>query len=164
VLNDRSGSGQTVSPAAALWRGGALPGGLLGALVTAGLLLAGGRAAGSALLGALITLAALSVGPVLMMIAQHWSPPAVMVAALAGYSLAVLLLGLSFVLLEPVAWVSGEHVAFAMVAVVTGWLIGEIRAAGRLRILIYGSESSTGREPGVAGQSGSPASPSEPLH
>jgi len=163
VLNEHLGGGQTRSPAATLWRGGALPGGVLGVLVAAASLLGGGRAAASALLGAVITLIALSVGPVLMLIAQHWSPPAVMVSALAGYSLAVLLLGLAFVVLEPVVWVSGEHVAFAMVAAVTGWLIGEIRAAGRLRILIYGSATSAGQETDVAAQSGFPASPSEPL-
>ena len=163
-MRGRSGAGPARGPAAAMWRGGAIPAALVGLLVVALSALAGGRAAGSALIGVVITVIAMGAGPILMSISRHWSPPAVMASALAGYMMTVLVLAVAFVLLAPVTWLSGEHVGIAMVAVVVAWLAGQMRASSRLRILAYGSGTQGDEQPGGAGRNGSPASPSEPSH
>jgi hypothetical protein len=106
----------------------------------------------------------MSAGPGLMLISQHWSPPAVMASALGGYAVTVFVLALAFVLLAPIRWLSGEHVGVAMVAVVIAWMAGQIRASARLRILAYGSGTQGDGKPGDGGRNGSPASPSEPSH
>jgi ATP synthase protein I len=147
-----------------MWRGGVVPAVVVGALVAAGSAAAGGRAAGSAAIGAVITVAAMSTGPGLMSISQHWSPPAVMASALGGYAITVLVLAVAFVLLAPISWLSGEHVGAAMVAVVIAWMAGQTRAASKLRILAYGSGTQGDERAGTSGQTGSPASPSEPSH
>ncbi|HEX2809285.1 MAG TPA: hypothetical protein VHN80_24230 [Kineosporiaceae bacterium] len=163
-MNRISRAGPTARPAAVMWRGGVLPAAVVGALVTAGSAVAGGRAAGSALIGTVITLAAMSAGPWLMSISQHWSPPAVMASAIGGYAITVLLLAVAFVLLAPISWLSGSHVGIAMAAVVVAWMAGQTRAAARLRILAYGSGTQGDEGGDRGGQTGSPASPSEPSH
>jgi hypothetical protein len=147
-----------------MWRGGVLPAGAVGGVVVAGSAIAGGRAAGSALIGVVITLVAMSAGPVLMSISQHWSPPAVMASAVGGYAMTVLILAVAFVLLAPITWLSGTHVGGAMVAVVIAWMAGQTRAAARLRILAYSSGTQGDDESVESGQTGFPASPSEPSH
>ena len=57
------------------------------------------------------------------------------------YAAVVVLLGIAFVALGPLTWLSPAHVAAALVAVTVAGLAGQTRAVTRLRVLAV-------REPG----------------
>lgn len=69
-----------------------------------------------------------------------------MALALAGYSGAVLLLGLAFALLAPASWLSSGALAAALVVVTIVWVAGQAWAVTRLRVLAFGDAG--GPEPG----------------
>jgi hypothetical protein len=124
---------------AALLRGGTLCAigvGVLGVVVSAWWGVHG--AAGFAT-GAVLATAALAVGPLLLHATRAASPPAVTMLAGGGYAGVVVLLGVVFLALEPVTWLSASHVAAALVAVTIAGLAGQIRAVTRLRVLVFGS-------------------------
>jgi hypothetical protein len=115
-------------------RGGALPAavvGVLTVLVSAGW---GARAAWGAALGSMLACAALAVGPLLVRRVATWSPPAVTGAAMGAYAATTVLLGVAFLLLSPLSWLSAEHLAGGLVAVCLAWLAGQVRAVSRLRV------------------------------
>lgn len=135
---------------------GAIGVGGVGVLVST---LWGVHAAAGFAAGALLATAALAVGPLLLHATRTASPPAVTVLAGGGYAGVVVLLGLVFLALEPVTWLSASHVAAALVAVTIAGLAGQIRAVTRLRVLVFGSaqdnrdEVRDGRGDGDAAQS-----------
>jgi ATP synthase protein I len=159
-----SAGAATARPARALMVGGALPGAVAAVVVS---LICGafsGRAAGSALIGSLLSLAAFAVGPALLSMSRTLSPPAVMAVAMAGYLITVMVLAIAYAALGAVGWISGQHVALGILVTAAAWLGGQMRAAARLRILAYGSGTEGDGTPGHAVESGSPASPENPLH
>ena len=156
-------SGPTARPAIFLWRSAAVPAAVVGVLVAAGSAVWGTSALLSALFGAVLVLAAMSLGPILMIRVETWSPPAVMAAGVAGYGAAVLLLGLAFALTEPLTWLSGTHVGVAAVLVSLGWTAGHCRGLGRVRMLAYGNGTEGDDHPGAPVENGSPASPFDRL-
>jgi hypothetical protein len=158
-----NGSGPTARPAIFLWRAAAVPAAVVGAVVAAGSAFWGTSALLSALFGAVLVLAAMSLGPVLMIWVEKWSPPAVMAAGVMGYGGAVLVLGLAFALTEPLTWLSGTHVGVAAVLVCLGWTAGHWRGLGRVRMFAYGNGTEGDDAPGAPVESGSPASPFERL-
>jgi hypothetical protein len=89
--------------------------------------------------GALLATGALAVGPLLLHASRSASPPAVTLIAGGGYAGVVVLLGLVFVALGPLTWLSASHLAAALVAVTVAGLAGQVRAVTRLRILMFGS-------------------------
>jgi hypothetical protein len=103
-------------------------------------------------LGALLATAALAVGPLLLHASRTASPPAVTVTAGLGYAGVVVLLGLVFVALGPLTWLSASHLAAALVAVTVAGLAGQVWAVARLRVLMFGSpgddRAESPREPG----------------
>jgi hypothetical protein len=76
-----------------------------------------------------------------------------------GYAAVVVLLGVVFVALGPVTWLSAPHIAAALVAVTVAGLAGQVRAVTRLRLLMFGTprdgrdESRRGLGDGDAAQS-----------
>jgi hypothetical protein len=133
-----AGAGPTPAPALALLRGGLLPtlgtGGLLVVIVA---LSTDGRAAVGAALGAGLACLAMSAGPLLMHATRRWSPPAVMAVALLAYGLVVIVLGLIYLTLEQVAWLSAGHLGVALAVCCAAWTVGQLWAARRLRVLAF---------------------------
>jgi hypothetical protein len=161
-MNSGLASGPTTSPARALLAGGAVPGAALGLLVVAAGWISSPAAAASALLGAGLASAAMAVGPITMMIAQNWRPPAVLVAALTGYAIATLGAGLGFAILAPQDWVRGGYAGWALLATLIGWITGQVLAVRRLRFLAFGNEMEGDTPPDQGApeaRTGSPESP-----
>jgi hypothetical protein len=134
----------TADPALTLLRGGMVP-----ALVTEGVLVivagfAGGRAMAGAALGAAVVCGVMSAGPLVMRGTRRWSPPAVMAASLITYGAVVFLLGVAYIALERVTWVSASHFGIALIVGCLAWTVGAWRAAWRVRLLAFGDV-----EPGV---------------
>lgn len=149
---------------AATIRGGAYPALAAGALVVVAGAFWGWRAMVGAAIGALLTVGAFVVGPLVVRTSSRWSPPAVMVAAVLAYGVSVLVLGLAFLVLARVDWLSQAAVGVAIFACSTAWLIGHIRAASRLRILAFGDLGDPPAGDDVAGHDGSPESPGPTSH
>jgi hypothetical protein len=83
------------------------------------------------------------------------SPPAVMAAALGGYAVLVLALGLVWVVLDGATWLSFGYLGVALVACCSAWLAGEVLAVSRLRLLAFGDGGPSGSAGGDgAGQPG----------
>jgi len=120
-----------------------------------------GAAVAAALGGGLAT-AALAVGPLLLHATRDASPPAVTAAAAGGYAAVVVILGLAFALLAPVAWLSAEHLAAALVAVTVGGLAGQVRAVTRLRVPVF-DEASSEQARGSSGPPDDDAAQSPPF-
>lgn len=132
------GASPTAAPALALLRGGLLPAlGTGGLLVVIAALAAGGRAAVGAALGAGLVCLAMSAGPLLMHATRRCSSPAVMAVALLTYGLVVIVLGLVYLTLEQVAWMSAGHLGVALIVCCAAWTAGELWAARRLRVLAF---------------------------
>jgi hypothetical protein len=138
---------------AALLRGGtvaALAAGVVGTGVSAAW---GAHAAAAFAVGALLAVAALAAGPLLLRASRDASPLAVTVAAVIGYAAVVVVLGVAFLALAPITWLSTDHLAAGLVTVTVAGLAGQIRAVTRLRVLAFGAA----QEPQVAADRG-PAS------
>jgi hypothetical protein len=157
-MTGRGGTGARRSPAGAsvaeagtaLLRGGALPAAAVGVLGTAVSVLWGLHAAVAFAVGAVLAGAALAVGPLLLRASRNASPPAVTAFAVIGYAGVVMVLGVAFLALAPVRWLSSEHLAAALVVVTVAGLAGQTRAVTRLRVLTFG----TAPESQVTGRSG----------
>jgi len=152
--NDPRGLSQgqpTPDAAGALLRGGLRPAVVAGALVTAVAAFSGGRSAAGAATGTALAIAALATGPLLLRRGRSWAPPALMALALAGYSGAVLLLGLAFALLAPASWLSSGALAAALVVVTIAWIAGQAWAVARLRVLAFGDAGEPGPGPSAPG-------------
>jgi len=149
---------------AATIRGGAYPALAVGVLVAGVGAAWGWRSVVGGALGAVLTVGAFVVGPLVVRTSSRWSPPAVMMAAVLAYGVSVLVLGLAFLALARVGWLSQTAVGVAIFACSTAWLIGHIRTASRLRILAFGDAAEPPAVDDVAGQGGSPQSPGPTSH
>jgi hypothetical protein len=134
---------------ALLWGGTvyALAAGAVGTAVSAAW---GGHAVVAFGVGALLAVAALAAGPLLLRASRDASPPAVTAVAVLGYAGVVVLLGVAFLALAPITWLSADHLAAALVTVTVAGLVGQIRAVTRLRVLAFG----TPQDPQVAADAG----------
>jgi ATP synthase protein I len=136
-----------LEPARESLRGGAVPGVLL---VTAVVVLGGVESGVPGVLGGVVggglALAAMSVGPLLVSWSSGRGPGVVMGSAVGGYTVTVLVLGVAFVALAGVSWVSSSYVAAALIAGATGCSVGQVRAAYRSRVPIFAD-----RAPGDTG-------------
>lgn len=149
VTRPRVAPGSSSSPATAdtaivLLRGGGLPALVTGTVLTAGVAVAGTEAVTGAALGTVVASAAMSAGPLVMRATRRWSPPAVMAVALATYGGVVTILGGVYLVLARAAWMSSGHLAAALVVCGAVWVAGQLRAASRLRVLVFGD----GQPPG----------------
>ena len=152
----------TPDPALALLRGGAVPALVVGAVLAVGLAFAGPSAAVGAVVGTVVTCLAMSAGPLVMRGTRRWSPPAVMAVSLLTYGVVVAVLGVVYLALSRVAWVSAGHLGVALIVCGAVWTAGELRAAARLRVLAFGGSADAADGPfptgdggsGVAGQDG----------
>lgn len=149
---------------AATIRGGAYPALAVGALVVAVGAFWGWRSMVGAAVGALLTVGAFVVGPLVVRTSSRWSPSAVMVSAVLAYGTSVLVLGLAFLALARAGWLDQTFVGIAIFASSTAWLIGHIRAAGRLRVLAFGSGADADGGHDVAGHGASGQSPGPTSH
>jgi hypothetical protein len=149
---------------AATIRGGAYPALAVGVLVAGVGAAWGWRAVLGGATGALLTVGAFVVGPLVVRTSARWSPPAVMLAAVLAYGVSVLVLGLAFLALARADWLSQVAVGVAIFACSTAWLIGHIRTASRLRILVFGDPGDPSATDDVAGHDGSPESPGPTSH
>jgi hypothetical protein len=152
VTRPANGAGATTvgqAGRALLWGGTvcALAAGAVGTAVSAAW---GGHAAVAFAVGALLAAAALGAGPLLLRASRNASPPAVTAVAVLGYAGVVVALGVAFLALGPITWLSSDHLAAALVTVTVAGLGGQIRAVTRLRVLAFG----TPQEPQVAADSG----------
>lgn len=134
----------------ALLRAGTWAGAAAGAVGTAVSAIWGASAAAGFAIGAVLAVAALAVGPLLLRASRNASPPAVTAVAVMGYAGVVVVLGVAFLALAPVAWLSADHLAAALVVVTVAGLAGQIRGVTRLRVLAFG----TPPEPQVAADPG----------
>lgn len=145
-------------------RGAGVPAAVLGAITTAVAAVWGSPAVVGAAVGAGLTLATMALSPLVMRTSSRWSPPAVMVVAVSVYAMSVVLLGVAFLLLRDATWLSPPAVGAGIFATATGWMAGHVRAAGRLRILAYGSPGPASGSHDVAGHDGSGQSPGPTSH
>ena len=145
-------------------RGAGAPALALGAITTAVAAVWGSPAAIGAAVGAALTLATMALSPLILRTSSRWSPPAVMVVAVSVYGMSVVLLGVAFLLLRDATWLSQAGVGAGIFATATGWMAGHVRAAGRLRVLAYGSPPEASGSHDVAGHDGSGQSPGRSSH
>lgn len=139
----------------AIWRAGAIPAAIVGAVLTSVSLTGGWAGVLGALLGTLLAMAALSVPVLVVQATSSASPPAVMAVALTGYLCCVLLLALAWIALADREWLSADHLGAALFAVTAAWMAGQLRGLVRLRVLAFGSPTTPGSvtvtdEPGPA--------------
>jgi hypothetical protein len=166
-MNNGSASGPTESPARAVLTGGAGPGVAVGLIVSGVSLISSPSSAASALLGAGLAWAALATGPITMMIVKNWSPPAVMLAAMSGYVIAMIGVGMVCAILAPEDWVRGGYAGWTLLATLIAWITGQVRATSRLRFLAFGKEIAGDGTPADDPDSvaaGSPQSPRRAPH
>jgi hypothetical protein len=82
-------------------------------------------------------------------------------AAVGSYSVLVMALGASWVILGSAPWLSFGYLGGSLIACAVAWLAGEVRAVARLRILSYASPLDGGAAPAAgedrAGQDGGAA-------
>jgi hypothetical protein len=150
-VDEAAGAGAVGEAGAVLLRGGTVPAlaaGAVGAAVSAAW---GLHAAVAFAVGALLAVAALAAGPLLLRASRDASPPAVTAIAVIGYAGVVLVLGVAFLALAPIGWLSADHLAVALVTVTVAGLVGQIRAVTRLRVLAFGRP----QDPQVKGRAGS---------
>jgi hypothetical protein len=162
AVRDRSpGSGPAADPALELLRGGLRPTLVAGVALVTVVAFAGGRAAVSAVVGVGLAGLAMSAGPVTMRATRKWSPPAVMAVALISYGTVVIVLGVVYVALRQVAWVSAGHLAASLIVSGAAWTAGELQAARRLRVLAFGDLAAVTDPPSTGGDEGF-AGPGQP--
>jgi hypothetical protein len=78
-----------------------------------------------------------------------------------GYAGVVVLLGVAFLALAPIAWLSSDHLAAALVTVTVAGLAGQIRAVTRLRVLAFGSPGDAQGTTNADGRNGDGAQSSQ---
>lgn len=142
-------SGPTADAGLAMLRGGAVPAALVAAVVTLVSVRWGTAAVLGAVTGGVLVMAAMSVGPLLLHAAHDWSPPAVMAIATIGYGGAVVALGVAYMVLAQVPWLTPEWLGATLIAGTIGWLAGQLWATARLRVLAFDDPS--GPADGAAG-------------
>ncbi|HVN11401.1 MAG TPA: hypothetical protein VMT69_04870 [Kineosporiaceae bacterium] len=129
----------TAEAGAAVLRGGTIPAVAVGAVGAGVCALWGWHAIAAFAVGAVLATGALAVAPLLLRASRTASPPAVTAMAIGGYAAVVVLLGVLFVVLGSLAWLSAEHLAAALVAVTVAGLAGQTRAVTRLRVPAFAS-------------------------
>jgi hypothetical protein len=87
-----------------------------------------------------------------------------MAVAVGVYAASVVLLGVAFLVLSDAQWLSSPAVGAAIFACTPAWIAGHMRAAGRLRILAFGSPGTPPAGGDVAGHGASPESPGPTSH
>ena len=125
---------------------GGLAGGHLAAvLVVLGCGIVGGLVAGASA-AAVTTLAFFTIGQGVQVLVAEAPPKQVLLAALASYGVRVSALGLLLMLAlshpERLGSLQPVPVVLGTIAVVIGWLAGEIRVHSRLRIPVFDSNES----------------------
>lgn len=141
-------------------RGAAVPAGVVGLLVTAvSGVLAGGKGAMGALFGALLVAAFFSVGHVVIAWASRTSPVAMMGVAVLTYTVKVLLLGLVLVTFEDTRAFDRRAFAAAIAVCTLVWVVAQVRAFSRQRLLYVEPSDSTAP---VGGSAGGDAEQQEP--
>jgi hypothetical protein len=127
------------APVRVLLRGALVPIAVVGAVAAAVSALHSPAAAGAAGLGALLAAAAFSVGPLVMQWSGTWSPPAVMAAALTAYLTLIGVLAVVYLVLLGLAWLPHPYLGWTLMACAVASIAGQVLAAGRLRVLAFGS-------------------------
>jgi hypothetical protein len=91
-----------------------------------------------------------------------------MLAAVMAYGVSVIVLGLAFVVLARVGWLSQTAVGVAIFGCSSAWLAGHVRTAGRLRVLAFGDlqtvAETAAAERDAAGHGGSAQPPGTTSH
>lgn len=154
----------TRRPAAVLMRAGTVPAVAVGALVAAGFAVSSPAAAASVGIGVALAIVALSAGPLLLALMRSVSPPAAMLLALIAYGAVVMLMAVVYLKLLDLPWLSGDAAGAGIGASTVAWLVGLIRAVPRLRIPLFGSDSSGPDGAGRAGHDGSSTSSPGSVH
>lgn len=131
------GAGPTASPGRALLAGALWPIAVVGLPATAAGASVSASAAWGALVGAGLAAVAFSVGPLVLMIARTWSPPAVMAAALTSYLVLIGVLAVVYLLLLDRAWLAHAWTGWTLLGCSAASIAGLIRAAGRVRVLAF---------------------------
>jgi hypothetical protein len=132
-----------------LLRGALVPIGAVGALATMLCAVRSPADMAGALIGTALAALAFSIGPMIMKMAQNWSPPAVMAAATTGYM--ILIGALAVIYLALLQWdrVSLPALGWTLLVCAAASIAGLIRAASRVRVLAFGSPVEPGRAPGA---------------
>lgn len=146
---DPTATGADPSPAASLLRAALLPTTIVGLLAVALSLVDSPRAAAGALLGALLAAVACSIPAAVLLLAGKWSPPAVMGLAMGAYLVLVVIFGFIYLGLARADWLSRPHLGWTLMVASAVTIAWQVRAAGRLRVLAYGSPvgAATATEP-----------------
>lgn len=135
-----SGSSGEPEPAWILLRSGLVPASAAGALVTLFAVTDGARAVIGALVGAALTVVAFCAGPLLMRAVRKVDPVMTFALALTSYLVVVIVLAMAYGLLSDASWLSADFVGGAILACAAGWLVGQIRATAKLRVLTFGHD------------------------
>ena len=124
-------------PYAALLRGSLVPTAVVAALavVVAGLSSRG--ALFGAVLAAVVVLVFFSASLLVMRRTARTAPRNVMAVALVTYITKVGLLGLLLVAFKDATWLSGTAFALTALACAAVWLVAEIRAYSKVRLLVF---------------------------
>jgi hypothetical protein len=143
--SDRSDEG--TDPRRVAWlllRAGLLPAAVVDGVVVLAAISSGADAVVGGLVGALLTVAAFGVGPVLLRYARNVEPVLMFALAVGGYLAVVSVLAMAFALLSDVAWLDGGWVGAAILAGAAAWLVGQVRATAKLRVLTFGDRGTPG--------------------
>ena len=127
----------TSNPAAALLRGAAIPALLAAGGLAAAALFVSPAAAASVLVGGAMAVLALTVASGLQQLCRDLDPNLVLGIVVLAYCTIVGLLWIGYLLLNDASWLVGGFAGGGVLAVVVAWVIGHIRAAVKLRQLLY---------------------------
>ena len=117
-------------------RGAAVPTAVVGVvLVLAAGVLAGGKAAVGALIGVLLVAAFFTAGMVVLAWAARINPVVLMNVAIATYVGKVLVLFLLLLAVQNTTLFDQRAFAFATIIAAIVWMVGEVRAFSRLKML-----------------------------
>jgi ATP synthase protein I len=124
-------------PYAALLRGALVPTAVVAAACAVGAALVSREALLGAVLAAAVVLAFFSASLLVMGRTARSAPQNVMAVALVTYIAKVGLLGVLLIALQDAAWLSGTAFAVTALACAAVWLVTEIRAYSKVRLLVY---------------------------
>jgi ATP synthase protein I len=127
-------------PYAALLRGAFVPTAIvaLGCVVVAAVVSA--AALYGAALAAVVVLAFFSTSLVIMRRTARSAPQNVMAVALVTYITKIGLLGVLLIVFKDATWLSGTGFAVTALVCAAVWLVSEIRAYSKVRLLVYSEE------------------------
>lgn len=128
-------------PAMTILRGAGLPA-VAAVLVTAAVfgIGGGGGHGASVTLGGVMALAALAVAPLVQRLTRRMDPAMVLGIAVLAYSMAMLLVGYTFSLVNDLPWLHSMPAGLGALAAILGWSAGHIWTSQHLRQLIYDAD------------------------